>query len=299
MRGACYTRRVIGRVDISLTAAAPNRNLPPVAVLQGSAATFAVAGVGDAVLRGLALQVVVVTVVTPDGVATSANASRRGDLWLATFAGGLFATVGTVAGGVTVSVVGTDEIGRSRSWVVGVADIDILQAEPIPAAGESWQCVRLLDGVSNNPHEGDLVNADGHWRLYAAGAWVDFATVADAEGAASYGVFDATPGGTGGAAVLRDRAINEVVVTLDDSGEANVSQLVMPAAVEDRARDFLVRLDLSDVSAAPPLTFSSGAFETADGFFPAIPAGQVTLLSFSETTPGVFAVAARRLLEVS
>lgn len=293
---ACYNRRVIGRVDISLTAAAPNRALPPVAVLQGSAATFAVAGVDAAVLRGLALQVVVITVVTPDGTAASANAARRGDLWLATFAGGLFATAGTVAGGVTVSLVGADELGRSRSWVVGVADVEILQAEPIPAIGSSWQCVRLLDGEAANPHEGDLVNDNGHWRLYAAGAWVDFATVADA---ASYAVFDATPNGTGGAAVLRDHAINEVAVTLDGSGAANVSQLVIPPAVEGRARDFLLRLDLSDVSAAPPLSMAPGAFETSDGFFPAIPAGQVTLISFSETTAGVFAVAARRLLEVS
>lgn len=290
---------MIGRVDISLTADSPNRNLPPVAVLQGSAATFAVAGVDAAVLRGLTLQVVIVTAVTPDGVATTVNASRRGDLWLATFPGDLFAVAGAVAGGVTISVLGTDEIGRSRSWIVGVADIDVLQADPIPVAGATWQCVRLLDGAADNPHDGDLVNDNGHWRLYAAGAWVAFATVADAEGAAAYGVVDATPGGTGGAAVLRDRAINEVVVTLDDSGVANVSQLVMPPAVEGRARDFLLRLDLSAVSAAPPLPCSSGTFETADGFFPAIPAGQVTLISFSETTPGVFAVAARRLLEVS
>lgn len=288
---ACYHVIVmIGRIDISLSAAAPSRALPPIAVVQGSAATFAVSGVGDAVLRGLALQSVLVSLTTPDGLATTATAQRRGGEWLATFPPSHFSTPGICAGGLTVAVVGADELGRSRQWVVGVADCEILSAAAVPAAGESWQIVRLQTGAAENPHDGDLVNVGGRWQLFAGGEWVAFATAADAADAAAYALV--SPVEAAGEFALVDRAVNEVAIT------AAAARLALPAAGE-KARDLIVRLDLTGAADAPAITLAGATFETADGAFPAFAAGGVYLISMTETRAGVFALASRRLVEVA
>lgn len=290
---------MIGTIDISLTASAPSRALPPVAILAGSAATFKIEGVTDALLRGLALTSVAVMVMTPDGVCTAANAVNRGGEWLATFDACHFGAFGNVAGGLSVSVVGTDELGRARQWIVGAADLEILPAEPFAVAGESWQCVRMVDGEAAAPHKGDLVNVDGHWRLYDGAAWVGIATAEDAKDAAAYSVADVTPDGAGASVQFADRCINELAVVQDGAGAVNVASVVMPPALDGRARDFLVRFDLTAMDEPPPIAiYGADSFESVDGLFPEVPAGQLTLVSFTETTAGVFAVAARRLVEV-
>ena len=95
---------------------------------------------------------------------------------------------------------------------------------------------------------------------------------------------------------LLDRAVNRVEVT-------GATTLVLPAAVSGRARDFLVRLDLTALATAPEVTFAAPTgetvtFETEDGAMPELEAGKVNLVSFTETAAGMIDVAHKVMQEV-
>lgn len=97
---------------------------------------------------------------------------------------------------------------------------------------------------------------------------------------------------------LADRASNRVT-----PADASALTLKLPAVVEDHARDLIVRLDLTALATAPEVTFAAPAgetvtFETEDGAMPEFDAGKVNLVSFTETAPGVIAVAHKTMQEV-
>lgn len=98
------------------------------------------------------------------------------------------------------------------------------------------------------------------------------------------------------AVTLDDRAVNEVVVPTPASGATEVTlTLNLPAAVSGKARDLLVRLDLTAVPTTgvdiSGISFASASGETATfevkgNAWPENEVGKVNLWSFTETKDG-------------
>ena len=99
-----------------------------------------------------------------------------------------------------------------------------------------------------------------------------------------------------GTSVTGTVVVAEHVVTLENTYGPTLN-LVMPPVVPGHARDLLVRIDLSQAAGVPPVSFSGGTFETADGEMPELVQG-VNLLSFTETEAGVFGVAHKEMKQV-
>lgn len=96
---------------------------------------------------------------------------------------------------------------------------------------------------------------------------------------------------------LHDRASNYLSVS-------SATTLTLPPAIAGHLRDFIVRIDLTSLAAAPEITFAAPTgdtvtFETEDGAMPDWEAGKVNLVSFTETVAGKLAVAHKVVQEVA
>jgi hypothetical protein len=113
---------------------------------------------------------------------------------------------------------------------------------------------------------------------------------------------------TYGAATLADRTANRVAIT----AEIAELRITFPAAISGKVRDFGLRVEVGDGTAAltaPALvpvepTGETIKLENPDAAIPALADGAadakgVTLLYFSETSPGVFLVKGEQVKEVA
>ena len=148
--------------------------LKPLVAWCGSACSVTVAVPPAAALAGLNIGSVGVTLSLPDGSNVAAQAVHVANtpFWTATFPAANFATSGTVAQGLMVTLAGEDEHGVVRTWIVAKGDLEVRPGDASPSPSGSWVAVKLRDGAPENPVEGDAYVADGRLSIYVNGAWV-------------------------------------------------------------------------------------------------------------------------------
>ena len=148
--------------------------LKPLVAWCGSACSVTVAVPPAAALAGLNIGSVGVTLSLPDGSNAAAQAVHVANtpLWTATFPAANFATSGTVANGLMVTLAGEDENGVVRMWIVATGDLEVRPGDASPSPSGSWVAVKLRDGAPENPVEGDAYVSGGKLYLYDHGAWV-------------------------------------------------------------------------------------------------------------------------------
>ena len=179
--------------------------LTPCSAFQGSAATIGVLDV-PRVKCGVKISAVAVSIENAVGaVHTVAAVSERG-LWSATFSAEHFANAGRTENGLTVVASGEDENGYERCWVLGKGDWRILPADGIPQPAETLYAVRIVE-TQDNPHEGNLYKAEGGWKIYHDGAWVDFG--GGAGGTSDYNDLTNKPK-IGGVELTGDKSLSEI-----------------------------------------------------------------------------------------
>lgn len=98
---------------------------------------------------------------------------------------------------------------------------------------------------------------------------------------------------------LTNRAVNSVSVAA-----ATPITLTMPDAVSEHSRAFYARIDLSNLTSAPNLTFQNAdgtrpVTEVEGGTWPTLVAGKDNLISLKEVAAGVFTVEAAAYEQIS
>lgn len=148
--------------------------LKPLVAWCGSAESVTVAVPPAAALAGLTIGSVGVTLSLPDGSNAAVQAVHVANtpLWTATFPAANFATSGTVANGLMVTLAGEDENGVVRTWIVAKGDLEVRPGDASPSPSGSWVAVKLRDGAPEDPVEGDAYVADGELHIFTVGEWV-------------------------------------------------------------------------------------------------------------------------------
>lgn len=227
---------MIGPITIKVSASHPDVPLREVPVFTGSACTVGVTDV-PAHFGGITVTGVSVTVEDARGESTTVSAKRSGCVWTATFAGSVFDLPGYVKNGLTVTAHGTDENEDARTWTLGKGDVCIIDAQGVPAPGESWTNVHLRDEVPANPVKGDLAKDGETWKIYDGEAW---------RGLGGGGGVESVNGKTGdvvltgedievgeGTSLPASRVLNDALMHMDDYGNPHNVTCAQIGAVAD------------------------------------------------------------------
>ena len=188
------------------------------------------------------------------------------------------------------------------------------------ASGSSWSLPSSAFPVVYNDGVDDVTLAESDARYAWDDDYLTFSTpdgtviagFNKTTGAFEYAFLNATYDGSStppnlvivdyGEATLADRTANRVAIT----AEIAELRLTFPAAVSGKVRDFGLRVEVGDGTAAltaPALVPPAGVtLENPDAAIPALADGAadakgVTLLYFSETAPGVFLVKGEQVKE--
>lgn len=152
---------MIVKADISYTAQNAESFLPPVIVRGSSDVTLVITGM--AALDGARIREVKVAATNVSGTGLEITASKVGSYFVATLPGVFFADPGIVTSGLIIKGEGSDAAGTSAAWVLGVADIEILDiatgAVPAPEelnandyslkGADTYVKSRIVDGVQH------------------------------------------------------------------------------------------------------------------------------------------------------
>ena len=156
--------------DQLINAALP---LKPLTAWAGSACTVTVAVPPVQSLAGITVDTVTVTLALPSGNVVTQNAApvSGSPNWAATFSADNFATSGFVSEGFAVSLVGKDETGTNRIWIVSKGDIDIRPGDASTSPGGSYFVVKLRDIAPAAPTKADAYISGGTLYIYDGTAW--------------------------------------------------------------------------------------------------------------------------------
>ena len=147
--------------------------LKPLTAWAGSACTVTVAVPPVQSLAGITVDTVTVTLALPSGNVVTQNAApvSGSPNWAATFSADNFATSGFVSEGFAVSLVGKDETGTNRIWIVSKGDIDIRPGDASTSPGGSYFVVKLRDIAPAAPTKADAYISGGTLYIYDGTAW--------------------------------------------------------------------------------------------------------------------------------
>jgi len=126
---------MIRTIKVDLNAAYPNMPLEPVNVFAGSAASFTICNVPRSV-GDRAITLVALEFKTRGGVSETLPAVRVGSAWEVTIPASRFQLPYSAALGVRIVGIGNDENKSGATWVLGVADLNVLnnQGQVTPGA---------------------------------------------------------------------------------------------------------------------------------------------------------------------
>lgn len=161
---------MIGTRDIKLHAANPNLPLAPFFAHVASPSSLRILNVPKKI--GLwEITNVFVTVVYPDNSAHSVEAVKSGGVYVATVDAS--AAPGVAKNGLEITANGLDENGeRVEGYVLGTADVYILDRDGSITVGETTYYIRLVDSKPATPHKGDVVKSDDGWEIFDGSAWI-------------------------------------------------------------------------------------------------------------------------------
>lgn len=174
---------MIGQMAVGVTADRANLPLGTLFVRAGSAANIALVGVP--VRPGVNVTALALRVENVDGATADYAARAIGGVWVVDVPASHVATVGSVTGGVSVWATGTGADGEtSRTWCVGVGDLEVLTADadaPAPAPGQTFWPLRMFDAAPASPTKYNAYLAGVKLMVYDGAAWVEISgDVADA-----------------------------------------------------------------------------------------------------------------------
>jgi len=165
---------MIGNMAVRVTADRANFPLGTLFVRRGSAANVALVGVP--VRAGVDVGGVVLRVENVDGATADFAARQFGSVWVVDLPAAHFSTVGGVTGGVSVWATGTGADGEtSRTWCLGVGDLEVLTADadaPAPAPGQTFWPLRMFDAAPTTPTKYNAYIDDRALKIWNGAAWV-------------------------------------------------------------------------------------------------------------------------------
>ena len=165
---------MIGNMAVRITADRPNFPLGTLFVRAGSAANIALVGVP--VRPGVNVTALALRVENVDGATADYAARAIGGVWVVDVPASHFATVGSVTGGVSVWATGTGADGEtSRTWCVGVGDLEVLSADadaPAPAPGQTFWPLRMFDAAPSSPTKYNAYLDGGALKIWNGVAWI-------------------------------------------------------------------------------------------------------------------------------
>ena len=166
---------MIGNMAVRITADRPNFPLGTLFVRAGSAANIALVGVP--VRPGVNVTALALRVENVDGATADYAARAIGGVWVVDVPAAHFATVGSVTGGVSVWATGTGADGEtSRTWCVGVGDLEVLTADadaPAPAPGQTFWPLRMFDAAPSAPTKYNAYLDGSALKIWNGAAWVE------------------------------------------------------------------------------------------------------------------------------
>ena len=165
---------MIGNMAVRITADRPNFPLGTLFVRAGSAANIALVGVP--VRPGVNVTALALRVENVDGATADYAARAIGGVWVVDVPAAHFATVGSVTGGVSVWATGTGADGEtSRTWCVGVGDLEVLSADadaPAPAPGQTFWPLRMFDAAPASPTKYNAYIDGAALKIWNGVAWI-------------------------------------------------------------------------------------------------------------------------------
>jgi len=165
---------MIGNMAVRITADRPNFPLGTLFVRAGSAANIALVGVP--VRPGVNVTALALRVENVDGATADYAARAIGGVWVVDVPASHFATVGSVAGGVSVWATGTGADGETpRAWCVGVGDLEVLTADadaPAPAPGQTFWPLRMFDAAPTTPTKYNAYIDGAALKIWNGVAWI-------------------------------------------------------------------------------------------------------------------------------
>ena len=165
---------MIGNMAVRITADRPNFPLGTLFVRAGSAANIALVGVP--VRPGVSVTALALRVENVDGATADYAARAIGGVWIVDVPASHFATVGSVAGGVSVWATGTGADGETpRTWCVGVGDLEVLSADadaPAPAPGQTFWPLRMFDAAPTAPTKYNAYIDGAALKIWNGVAWI-------------------------------------------------------------------------------------------------------------------------------
>lgn len=166
---------MIGNMAVRITADRPNFPLGTLFVRAGSAANIALVGVP--VRPGVNVTALALRVENVDGATADYAARAIGGVWVVDVPAAHFATVGSVTGGVSVWATGTGADGEtSRTWCVGVGDLEVLTADaaaPAPVPGQTFWPLRMFDAAPTTPTKYNAYIDGAALKIWNGAAWVE------------------------------------------------------------------------------------------------------------------------------
>lgn len=160
---------MIGTICIGVNAAHPNIALATSYTFKGSPSSFRITDVPTKI-GSWKIEVVRVSVTSPDNTQTTVDCKKVGDVWVGTVDG--TTRTGSVTNGVQVTADGIDENGNAVvGYVLGMGDFVVIDKETSASEVESVSYLRLFNERPEAPIEGDAVFDDGVLSVFKDGEW--------------------------------------------------------------------------------------------------------------------------------
>ena len=160
---------MIGSVEVRCCAAQPQKPLAPCFVFKDSPQSFRILDVPKSI-GTWELTRVYVGLNYPDNTNVEKDATRQGNVWVATVEGCPIA--GKTMGGFTIYADGTDEGGNEvTGYVLGNGDCYVMEKSEKISALVGKTTMRILDDIPSTPAKGDVVIVNGVMKIYDGEEW--------------------------------------------------------------------------------------------------------------------------------
>ena len=161
---------MIGSVEVRCCAAQPQKPLAPVFSFKDSPQSFRILDVPKSI-GTWELTRVYVGLNYPDNTNVEKDATRQGNVWVATVEGCPIA--GKTMGGFTIYADGTDESGNPvEGYVLGNGDIYVMEKSEKISALVGKTTMRILDDIPSSPAKGDVLVVGEELKIYNGEEWV-------------------------------------------------------------------------------------------------------------------------------
>ena len=160
---------MIATIDIKTTASQPQKPLTPLFSFQGSSSSLRILDIPKS-LGQWAITSVSVRVQYPDNQTIEKQATRSGNVWVATIEG--CDVAGKVIGGYEIVASGTDENGEETGdFIIGKGDVYILEDSKDIKALVGKNAVRFLNELPSNPVVGDMMYLNNKIQIFDGEKW--------------------------------------------------------------------------------------------------------------------------------